>query len=91
MEMLQRGMKSREKEKGSDAHSDTDDLEVVCDDLQEGFQSWLCLEQVRVTDESGTLLSVYPSRNDLQFDLSSVLVQGFCMTFNLEHFVDLLD
>ena len=46
MEMLQRGMKSKEKEKGSDVHSDTDDSEVVCDDLQEGIQSWFCLEQV---------------------------------------------
>ena len=35
------------------------------------------LEQVQVTDKSGTPLSVYPSRTDLQFDLSSVLLQGF--------------
>lgn len=82
LEMVRRGMSSvTEEEAGghsSDSNSDDDSgvvfKESVSSSQQQG--SHLVLEVVRVVDETGGLLTVFPSRTDLQFQAADIAVRG---------------
>ena len=83
LEMLRRGMSSiteREAEghksdsSGSDDDSGVIFRESVPSSRQQG--SHLVLETVRVVDETGGLLTVFPSRTDLQFEAADIAVNG---------------
>lgn len=83
LEMLRRGMSSvTEKEargNSSDSGSSDDESGVVFKESvpssrQQG--SHLVLETVRVVDETGGLLTVFPSRTDLQFQAADIAVHG---------------
>ena len=87
LEMVRRGMSSVTEEKkekveaggrGSDSNSDDDSgvvfKESVSSSRQQGGH--LVLEVVRVVDESGGLLTVFPSRTDLQFQAADIAVRG---------------
>lgn len=85
LEMIRRGMSSiteEEKEEagehGSNSNSDDDSgvvfKESVSSSQQQG--SHLVLEVVRVVDETGGLLTVFPSRTDLQFQAADIAVCG---------------
>ena len=84
LEMIRRGMSSITEEKeeagehGSNSNSDDDSgvvfKESVSSSRQQG--SHLVLEVVRVVDETGGLLTVFPSRTDLQFQAADIAVCG---------------
>ena len=84
LEMLRRGMSSvkEEKEAGghsSDSSSSDDGSGVVFKESGPSSQqqgSHLVLEVVRVVDETGGLLTVFPSRTDLQFQAADIAVHG---------------
>ena len=55
---------------------DDDDLVSFENSSKPGRRVQLMLEPVRVFDSDGSLLSVFPSRTDLQFDKPDILVRG---------------
>ena len=84
LEMIRRGMSSvaeRKEEAGggsSESNSDDDSGVVFKESAVSSQQrgSHLVLETVRVVDETGGLLTVFPSRTDLQFQAADIAVHG---------------
>ena len=81
LEMVRRGMSSvsveATGEHSSDSNSDDDSGVVFKESVSSRQQgSHLVLEVVRVVDETGGLLTVFPSRTDLQFQAADIAVRG---------------